>query len=80
MVMDMDKKDYGKTAMCGVSGQEVIVSAYNIKCPCLNCADCKNEQQHCPWKYVLETNPCTDDDMRLLLCKNCLQRTQASQR
>jgi len=68
----MDKRDYGKTAICGVNGDEVTVSKYNFKCPCLNCADCKNEEAKCQWKYVLQTSPCTDDDIKNIVCKNCI--------
>jgi len=73
----MDKRDYGKTAICGVNGDEVTVSKYNFKCPCLNCADCKNEETKCQWKYVLQTSPCTDDDIKNIVCKNCIATTRA---
>ena len=71
----MDIKDFGKIATCGVNGNEVVVSAYNYKCPCLNCLDCKGEKTRCQWKYVLETNPYTDDDIMVMVCNNCKKLT-----
>ena len=76
----MEVKDFGKIATCGVNGDEVIVSTYNYKCPCLNCMDCHGEQTQCPWKYVLETNPCTDDDIQAIVCQNCIKVTKENQR
>lgn len=76
----MEKKDFGKIATCGVKGNEVVVSAYNYKCPCLNCLDCKGEKTQCQWKYVLETNPCTDDDIQAVVCQNCIKVTNEQQR
>jgi len=73
----MDAKDFGKIATCGLNGDGVVVSPYNYKCPCLNCVGCgdKAEPAQCGWRHVLETNPCTDEAMREMLCINC-KRTQ----
>ena len=70
----MDISDYGKSAMCGVDSTEVIVSKYNAKCPCLNCLGCKNvdEKTPCAYRHVLEISPCTNEDMREILCVNCI--------
>ena len=76
----METKDFGKIATCGVKGNDVVVSAYNYKCPCLNCMDCLGKQTQCPWKYVLETNPCTDDDMQAIICQNCIKKTNENQK
>ena len=76
----METKDYGKVATCGVNGKDVIVSKYNYKCPCLNCIDCRGDKNQCPWKYVLETNPCTDDDITAIVCQNCIKKTNENQR
>ena len=71
----MDAKDLGKSATCGVNGQQVTVSKYNINCPCLNCADCGgDEKRPCGWRHVLEINPCTNEDMREILCVNCIEK------
>lgn len=67
----MTRMDFGKSATCGVNGQEVIITKYNFKCPCLNCGNCKDQNLPCSWRYVLETNPCTNDDIREVLCANC---------
>ena len=74
----MDAKDYGKTAVCGVNRNSVIISSYNCKCPCLNCVGCKNteDKAKCQWRHVLEINPCTNEDMREILCVNCIKKTQ----
>lgn len=76
----METKDFGKIATCGVNGKNVVVSSYNYKCPCLNCIDCKIEPTQCQWKYVLETNPCTDDDIQAIVCQNCKKLTKENQR
>ena len=77
----MDKKDYGKIATCGVNGQQVTVSRYNFNCPCLNCVDCNgDEKQPCGWRHTLETNPCTDEELRALICQNCIKITNENQR
>lgn len=68
----MELKDCGKHAICGVNNQEVVVSKYNIKCPCLNCIGCDdNQEQKCGWRGVLEMNPCSNEEMRLVMCVNC---------
>lgn len=69
----MEKKDFGKSATCGVNGDSVIVSSYNCNCPCLNCVGCTGgeEKSQCEWRHVLEINPCTNEDMREILCVNC---------
>ena len=72
-------KKIGTIAICGVSGDEVVVSAYNFNCPCLDCAAC-GDNTTCRWKYVLQTNPCTDDDMRASVCQNCIKITNNQQR
>ena len=74
----MDKRDYGKSAICGVCGQDVIVSRYNCKCPCLNCVSCNDEKQkqQCGWRGVLEMNPCSNEEMRLIMCVNCKKAEQ----
>ena len=72
----MNETDFGKLATCGVNGKNVIVSKYNYKCPCLNCMDCKAENNQCKWKYVLQTNPCTDDDIQAIVCQNCIATTR----
>ncbi len=72
----MEVCDFGKSAKCGINGADIIVSKYNFKCPCLNCADCKNENNKCKWKYVLQTNPCTDDDLQAVVCQNCIAITR----
>ena len=71
----MEIKDFGKPAVCGINNKQVIVSVYNYKCTCLNCQDCAQESTQCQWKYILETNPCINDDMKMLLCKNCMNIT-----
>lgn len=78
----MELKDVGKVATCGVSGSQVIVSKYNYKCPCLNCS-CYNDetqQEQCQWRHVMETNPCTNEDIREMMCINCIQANQEQQR
>lgn len=75
----MEVKDFGKIATCGVNGDEVIVSKYNYKCPCLNCVNCMGEQSQCMWKYVLETNPCTNDEIQAIVCQNCIKKTKESE-
>ena len=75
----MDKHDYGKSATCGVNGQNVIVSKYNCKCPCLNCVGCNKDQesqQQCPWHHVMEADPCTNEDIREIMCVNCIKAEQ----
>lgn len=76
----MEIENCGQFATCGVNGNNVVVSKYNYKCPCLNCMDCKGFQTQCPWKYVLETNPCTDDDMQAIVCQNCIKLTSEHQK
>ena len=75
---EMDAKDYGKTAVCGVNGDSVIISSYNCKCPCLNCVGCNDtdEKAQCSWRHVLEINPCTNEDMREIMCVNCIKAEQ----
>jgi hypothetical protein len=79
---EMDAKDYGKNAICGVNGESVIVSKYNIKCPCINCVGCKNmdNQSQCAWRHTLEINPCTNEDMREIMCVNCVKENQEHKR
>ena len=74
----MEIKDFGKTAVCGVNGESIIVSKYNYKCPCLNCIGCGNDEQksQCAWRHVLEINPCTNEDIREIMCINCIKKTQ----
>ena len=69
----MKISDCGKYAICGVNGQEITVSRYNYKCPCLNCMDCGGNQKQCPWRYVFETDPGTNEDMRAVVCQNCIK-------
>ena len=76
----MEITDCGKSATCGVNGKTVIVSKYNFKCPCLNCIDCNDEKSQCPWKYVLQTEPRTDDDIKKIVCANCIQINQEHKR
>lgn len=75
----MDTKDFGKIAKCGVNGAGVIVSRYNYKCPCLNCGGCKNTPK-CQWRHVLEIDPCTNEDIRAMVCQNCIKQTQEYER
>ncbi len=72
----MNASDYGKTAICGVNGADVIVSKYNAKCPCLNCVGCKTDVQsaQCGWRHALEINPCENEDMREIMCINCIEK------
>lgn len=73
----MDAKDYGKNATCGVNGDNVVISSYNYKCPCLNCVGCNKEQLgQCAWRHTLEINPCTNEDMREIMCINCIKENQ----
>ncbi len=78
----MNASDYGKTATCGVNGADVIVSKYNAKCPCLNCVGCKNadDKTPCAWRHVLEISPCTNEDMREIMCVNCVKENQEHKR
>lgn len=68
----MNENNNIQFAKCGVSGEFVITSKYNAKCPCLNCSGCDN--QPCGWRYVLQTDPCTNDDIREVLCANCMAK------
>jgi len=74
----MDAKNFGKIATCGLNSNDVVVSSYNYKCPCLNCVGCgdKAESAQCGWRHVLEINPCTNEDMREILCVNCKKNTK----
>ena len=61
---------YGDIAYCGKSKQDVVVSSYNINCPCLNCAGC--DKQQCQFLYVLQTDPRADNELFNALCVNCI--------
>ena len=74
----MEITDCGKSAKCGINGADIIVSKYNYKCPCLNCVGCgdKAEPAQCAWRHTLEINPCTNEDMREIMCINCIKEKQ----
>lgn len=71
----MDEKNFGTFATCGVNGTEITVSSYNVMCPCLNCVGCDKTPQ-CQWRHVLETNPCTNEDMRAVMCQKCMNQKE----
>lgn len=73
----MDAKDYGKNAICGITGYEVRVGENNCLCQCLNCDGCnENNKLPCKWRYVLETNPYDDQDITAIMCNACRNATQ----
>ena len=69
----MDKKDYGKIATCGLTNTDVVISGYNCNCPCLNCVGCANAErpESCQWRNLREVDPCTNEDIREIMCINC---------
>ena len=71
----MDVKNFGTIAICGITGYEVRVGENNCLCQCLNCMGC-DKNPHCQWRHVLETNPCTNEDMRAVMCQKCLKQKE----
>ena len=74
---EMDVKNFGTIAICGITGYEVRVGENNCLCQCLNCDGCnENNKLPCKWRYVLETNPCDDQDITAIMCNACRNATQ----
>lgn len=80
--MPITEKDFGETATCGITNKRVIISEYNLNCPCLNCVSCKDKEDAsagCQYRYMLETKPCTDDAIYDSYCKKCIEYTNKYQ-
>lgn len=74
----MNVSDYGKAATCGLNGKIVVVSHFNSGCLCLDCGGCQNTDNKlpCKWRYVLETEPDANQDMRATMCASCIKYGQ----
>lgn len=61
-------------AVCGLTGQDVIESRYNINCPCLNCPGC--DEAIGPWRSCPEAE-CAEidenDEPCSVKCINCMK-------